>query len=242
MKILIVDDEFNARRVIRKLLLDRYEKLNFTIDASSVDEAIAIIDEEAPDIIFMDIQLGESKSFEIFDRIKVKGELIFVTAYDQYTKEAFNLDAINYIVKPIQREKLYSAFERAKKLSGNGRYAPENPQSADRIGKIILPASGDHSVVNVDDIVYAVAEGSYCRIFFEKNRSSIIVKPLVFLEKKLSDYPYMFRVHKSYLVNLKRVKNVAGDLTYLAVSADELIPVSRQKKQEVRKVLNDFFY
>jgi len=242
MKILIVDDEFNARRVIRKLLADQYDNLNFLNDASSVAEAISIIDEEAPDIVFMDIQLGESKSFEIFEKTSVKGELIFVTAYDQYTKEAFNLDAINYIVKPIQREKLYSAFERAKKLMVNEKDDSKSIQSGAKMDKIILPGSGTQTVVSVDDIIYAMADGAYCRIFFEKNVSSIIVKPLVYLENKLTDYPYMFRVHKSYLVNLKKVKNVAGDLTYLSAVDNELIPISRQKKQEVKKMLEDFFY
>ena len=72
--------------------------------------------------------------------------------------------------------------------------------------------------------------------------SSIIVKPLVFLEEKLNAYPYIMRIHKSFLVNLKEVKDVASNLSHLYMDSNEMLPVSRQKKQELKKMLEDFFY
>ena len=166
MKILIVDDEFNARRIIRKLLTEKFEGLNFLNDASSVGEAIELIREESPDIVFLDIQLGNKKSFEIFDKTSIQGEFIFVTAYDQYTREAFDLEAVNYIMKPVQRNKLYSAFERAKMLVKASNSISEINHSETKMNKILLPNSGKQTVINVDDIIYAKADGVYCRIFF----------------------------------------------------------------------------
>ncbi|MDG2154217.1 MAG: LytTR family DNA-binding domain-containing protein [Crocinitomicaceae bacterium] len=242
MKILIVDDEFNARRIIRKLLTEKFEGLNFLNDASSVEEAIELIRDESPDIVFLDIQLGNKKSFEIFDKTSIQGEFIFVTAYDQYTREAFDLEAVNYIMKPVQRNKLYSAFERAKMLVKASNSISEINHSETKMNKILLPNSGKQTVINVDDIIYAKADGVYCRIFFKNNVSSIIAKPLVFLEDKLNEYPCIMRIHKSYLVNLKEVKNVASNLSHLYINSTEMLPVSRQKKQELKKMLEDFFY
>jgi len=242
MKILIVDDEFNARRVIRKMLSDHYDSLNFLNDASSVEEAIEIIEDEEPDIVFMDIQLGDKKSFDVFESTSIKGELIFVTAYDNYTKEAFDLNALNYIVKPIQRNKLYSTFERAMTLI-EGEGAISEPSNSDvKINKILLPCSGSQTVISVDEIIYAKADGAYCRIFFNNNKSVLIVKPLVFIEKKLEKYPYIMRIHKSYLLNLKKVKKVASDLSNISIDANVMLPVSRQKKQELKKTLDNFFF
>ena len=118
----------------------------------------------------------------------------------------------------------------------------EANHSDSKMNRIILPSSGSQTVINVDDIVYAKADGSYCRIFFKRNVSCIIVKPLVFLEEKLNDYPYIMRIHKSYLVNLKEVKNVASNLSHLYINSTEMLPISRQKKIEVKKILEDFFY
>ena len=244
MNVLIVDDEFDARRTIRKMLSEKFPEISFLNDASTIDEARIQLMEESTDIVFLDIQIGSSKVFELLDTVEIQAEIIFVTAYDNFALEAFKHQAVNYILKPIERQKIYAAFEKATILSESKKTKHSATDSLDNeyINKLILPGSKSAKVVDTQTIVYIRAEGVYCRLFFVDGSSILCAKPLRYLEEKLSDNPDFTRTHKSYMININSVESIGGDGSFLSVGGEELIPVSRSKKEQLKVVLKNRFY
>jgi two-component system LytT family response regulator len=243
MKVLIVDDEFDSRRMIRKFIGDHFEDLVFLNDASSVDEAVTIIKEDKPDILLLDIQLKGSLSFDILDHVKLKEEqIIFITAYDQYALKAFELGASGYILKPIEKEKLLKAVEKAKHYASSLNFETRVLAPSEKpFDKLIIPGAGSSEAIKVSELIFIEADSVYCKLHM-KDGAKLITKPLNFIEKKLENHPHFFRPHKSYLVNLNYVKSVGNDGTTLTLDNQQVLPVSRGKKAVLKERLEFAFY
>lgn len=244
MKVLIVDDEFNSRRIIRKFLSDAFPELVFLNDASNVQEAVSIINDENPELLLLDIQLKGDLSFDIFNSISLdKRQVIFITAYEQYALRAFDYGASNYLLKPIERSKLINAVQRVMDFIGSqiDSISGESISSAGRIDRLLIPAAGNSMVVEVDHLKYAVAEGVYCTLHL-RDKEILVSKPLSFIEEKLKDHSDFFRIHKSYLINLKFVQSLSNDGKMLTISDSIVLPVSRAKNSELRKLIKERFY
>lgn len=243
MRVLIVDDEFNARRAVRKLVGDRFPELNFLNDATSVNEAIEIIKEDQPDIVLLDVQLDKQLSFEIFDEVTLENtQVIFITAYDNHALDAFEHGAINYILKPIRKEKLYTAVEKAIEQVRRESQEQTRFDTNERFNKILIPGNKTSKVIDVSTIVFAQAEGVYCHIYLSNGGKELLTKPLNYLEERLKEHQHFLRTHKSFLVNISSVTDVSGDLSTVSLTGKHLIPVSRTRKEVVRGVLERFFY
>ncbi len=241
MKVLIVDDEFDSRRMIRKFITDHFEDLIFLNDATEVEEAITIIHEDRPDLLLLDIQLKGKLSFDILDRIPLNDEqIIFITAYDQYALKAFEFGASGYILKPIEKDKLIKAVEKAIRFVA-GTNANQLSNEDKLLDKLIVPGAHNSETILLADLMYVEADGVYCRLHL-KEESRLITKPLNFIEKKLEKHPHFFRPHKSYLVNLNYVKSIANDAASLTLTNKKVLPVSRNKKGVLKEKLDTFFY
>lgn len=240
MKILIVDDEFDARRTLRKLLSDNYNDLYFIGDASTVDEAITQLKGDAPDLMFLDIQLGNRKSFELFESIDVQCPVIFVTAYDTYALQAFENLAVGYILKPIHRQKLYQVFDQVRKTITSS--TPKTQITQPLFDKIILPGNRESKTVNLNNILFARAEGVYCEVVLDAGKPILCSKPLRYIDERLEQHPDFFRSHKSYMVNLKAIESIAGDYSYINMKRDQVVPVARAKRADLKEVLKQQFY
>ncbi|NVK62998.1 MAG: response regulator transcription factor [Flavobacteriales bacterium] len=244
MKVLVVDDEFNSRRIVRKLLGDQFPELTFLNDASDIEEAIVIIKEDQPDLVLLDIQINTSTGFDLLDKIEDRNfELVFITAYDHYALKAFDVGAVNYVLKPIDRKKLFSTIEKIIEQISSKKKSNENDGSYEPLDKLILPYGETSKVIAVADIVYVKAAGAYSEVFLGNSKGKmVVVKPLNFFEGKLESHPHFFRVHKSYLVNLSLVTSISGDRSSLTLQDDTLIPVARLRKDELKEKLKSIFY
>lgn len=244
MKLLIVDDAFNSRRVIRKFVSEEFPEIRFLSDASNVEEAVIVINEERPEILLLDIQLNKETTFDILSRIDSTGmEILFITAYDHFALKAFDVGASSYLLKPIDKGKLVfalsGAIERLKLRKESKQLDSVNSKVA--VQKVIIPGGEMSRVVEVDRIRFIKAEGVYCEVHFTDGKKELVSKPLIFMEEKLEGNNCFVRVHKSYLINIEQIEMISSDTSSLSLKGGEFVPVARSKKALLKSVFNHFF-
>jgi two-component system LytT family response regulator len=218
------------------LLKDYLPEIELEGFAKDVESGISLINEKAPDLVFLDIELKDKTGFELLKAFPNKNfEVIFVTAFNSYAIEAFKHNALHYIVKPVNPTDLIEAVKRISK-SGNDRKVQETTiyesgKPVDR--KIDISTEHETKFVPLKDIKYIKADGSYSRIFLKSNEKILVSKLLKDMEKKLLKEEEFFRVSKSYIVNLNHValiKHIDGGL--IGMSDGQNITISRRKKSE----------
>ena len=220
MKVVIVDDEPLARRGIR-VRLERIDGVEIVAECGSGSAAVRAIREHSPDVVFLDVQMPGLDGFGVVrevgaDRMPVT---IFVTAYDTHAIEAFDADALDYLLKPIDDERFARAVERARRRLAERRAgaSPAEPPAASRI---LVRDRGRVLVLNHDDIDWIAAEGDYVRVH-AGGRGHLVRDTMVAMEARL-DPARFARIHRSAIVNVSRVKEVRshGERDYLAVLRD----------------------
>ena len=241
---IIVDDEEDARDVLGTLI--RFSKLPFTIVAkcSNLREAVQKIKAEKPDVVFLDIQMPEFAGYEIvnfFDEITF--DIVFVTAFDEYALKAFDLSAIDYLVKPINRERLNETLKRVidnqneKKAVSEYEILLESLQNKST-EKIIIPEIGYNRVINLDDIICIQGQGSYSLIYLDNKEKVTVSKTLKFFDKILFDGTTFFRSQKSWIINTKYVHQFNANKGNVILKGDIIAKVSPTKMEEFKLISN----
>jgi two-component system, LytTR family, response regulator len=228
MKSLIIDDERLARAELRRLLAGHPE-VEILAEARNAEEARAAIAEHQPDLIFLDIQMPGETGFELLQSIDDVPAVIFTTAYDEYALKAFEVSALDYLVKPIAPERLAAALRKVRP-SPRGRGALDQ----------VFVKDGDRCwFVRVAEIVALESEGNYTRLFFGKERP-LVNRSLVALEARL-DPAQFFRASRSHIVNLRWVENVetavSGNLVARLKGGLE-VELSRRQSQRFRDTMS----
>jgi len=218
MNVLIIEDEKPAARRLQRLL----EAQNITVQTllHSVEESINWFhNNEHPDLIFLDIQLSDGLSFEIFDEVKIKSFIIFTTAYDEYALKAFKLNSIDYLLKPIDEDELIAAVNQYKKLS-----KPKQKINipVDDIRKLLInPIDrkfkkrftiqiGQHiKIVHVDEVECVFSENKSTYIFTTDKRSYLLEGSLEGWENIL-DPEIFLRVNRTFMVNINAIKDIVS--------------------------------
>jgi two-component system LytT family response regulator len=219
---IIVDDEQDAREVLNSLLLMSKYHINVVANCRNVPDAVLAIKQHQPDVVFLDVQMPSYAGYEIvkfFDEINF--EIVFVTAYDQYAIKAFELSAIDYLVKPVSRDRLNSTLERLSEKVKEINSITDYQILLESIGnkdtqKIVIPESSGKVVVILNDIICIKGEGSYATLYLKNNKRITISKNLKYFEKTLPIDSFFFRSQKSWIVNLNEVQSFnlsKGDLT-----------------------------
>lgn len=243
IKSIIVDDEKHGRENLAGILTQHCSGVKIVGEANSVENAIKLIQNETPDLVFLDIEMPKENGFKLLEYFAdARFEVIFVTAYDSYAIRAIRFSAADYILKPINYHDLKTAVEkvvqriqqkeenkRLKELHRNIQQ-PENP----RIG---LPTGDRIEFVDVSEIINCKGEGNYTHIYLKGNKHLLVAKTLVEFEELLQEYSFV-RTHKSHLVNLKHVTAwLKTDGGMLQLSSGEQVAVSRRRKELVLKML-----
>ncbi|MBK6950666.1 MAG: response regulator transcription factor [Crocinitomicaceae bacterium] len=204
MRTIIVDDERLAREELKTLLAD-YPEIEIIGEYKNTIEARAAIENDAPDLVFMDIQMPGETGLELLEKIKNPPRTIFVTAYDEYAIKAFELKAYDYLMKPIDPERLSEVY---KRLSEENQ-TPASVVNNDKLkaGERILIKDGEKVwFIKVDDIRYFESEGNYVKVHFEKFRP-LILRSLNSLEERM-DEKMFFRANRKFIINLQHVVNI----------------------------------
>jgi len=256
LNILIVDDEKKACTNLKNILHEFIDNsINIAGMAYSTAEAEVLINKLAPDAIFLDIEMPHENAFSFLERIKpFYFEIIFVTAFDEYAINAFKLNALDYILKPISISELRNAIQRLKEktkykkfIAGNTSYneLTEQVYKKARQHKITLKGTNTIHVVDFKDIYFLEAHGSYSRILFLKNKEITEIT----MSTPLSEYEELlpadmfFRIHRSYLVNCVHIKKIQHNNTnHVLLESNHSFPISRRRYFELIEFLksNDY--
>jgi len=205
LKALIVDDEPPARNQMRRLLAD-FPEIAIQGEASRFSEAKALIDKINFDVVFLDVQLFGQNGFDLLPLLKPSTQVVFVTAFDEFAIRAFEVNALDYLVKPVRPERLAVAVQRLKQFQwSNPVSLPEKKLTEEDL--IFLNEGGQKRFVQLTSICYITAEGEYSEVHFFEGASSLIRKPLKNWETDLPPETFI-RIHRNAIINLNFIEKV----------------------------------
>jgi two-component system, LytTR family, response regulator len=201
-KTIIVDDERLARKEMRRLL-EAFGQISVVGEAESLTEAVALIEREKPDTVFLDIQMGSENGFDLLEKVEPNFKLIFVTAFDAYAIRAFEVNALDYLLKPVNPARLAKAIERLAEAP-NEKTELRPLEFDDRI----FLELGERSVfLKVSDISHINAAGDYSEILTVDKRKFLIEKPLREWETRLPE-KFFLRIHRQTIINLEEIEQI----------------------------------
>ncbi|WP_047245637.1 LytR/AlgR family response regulator transcription factor [Maribacter thermophilus] len=250
MKAIVIDDEEKARDLLFHLLKEYCPQIHQISLAKDLFEGVEKIKKERPDIVFLDIEMPQASGLELLDHYtdEVNFQIIFTTAYSSYAVDAFKLNAIDYLLKPIDSDELKVAVEKAEVLANSEAIHSkiEHLRTSLKmisLNKIALEVPKGILFVSYNDILYFEADGMYTTVYMKKEGNKTICKPLKFFAEQLADNNLFFKCHRSYLINLKYVEElVREDGDYLLMENKKRIPVSKSKKEEFISVVRETFW
>lgn len=237
---IIIDDEINARENLRYLLNEFCKNINVISEAKNVDDAVLKIKEHKPQLIFLDIEMPQKNGFQLLNSFtEIDFQIIFVTAYDKYAVKAFEVAALDYLLKPIDIEKLVRAVKRAttsiENKIENKRIAllKENKKTVKRIA---IPYKSDYVILNTEDIVCIEADRMYSIIHTIKGEKFLASKKLSYYEDLLCEEEFFIRVHRSWIVNSNTIEAYSKKDKILLLEDDFKVPVSKSYKDDFEKI------
>lgn len=252
ISVLLVDDEPLAREMIREMLKDDSD-VEIVCECVNGREAIDAIQEHNPDLIFLDIQMPEIGGFEVLEALKSVSvpHVIFVTAYDQYAVRAFEVHALDYLLKPFDRERFESAWRRAKDhiLATRGgavdqrilALLEELKAGPKYLERLVIKSGGRVFFLDTDDIDWIEAEGNYVSVHTGK-KSHLLRETISSLETKLDPKKFL-RIHRSSIVKIDRIKELQpwfhGEYRVLLMDGTQLT-LSRNYRENLQEALGRF--
>lgn len=248
MKVIIIDDEKKGIENLTSLLTKYCKNVEIVATSQTIEGAIRIIKENKPELVFLDIEIGNRKSFEILDGLnEIDFEVIFVTAYNQYMLKAFKYSAVDYLLKPVNILELHEAVERVSKRLNKGkdsgsidllRELSKKEQSNKLSEKIAIPVQNSHKIVEIDTILRCESDNYYTWIFLNTGEKFLLSKTLKIYDELFSSHGFI-RIHQSHLINPKYIVEIKRDtrLCLLIMKDSSNIPVSRQKRHLIEGLM-----
>jgi two-component system LytT family response regulator len=249
LKVIIVDDETLAREKIREMLR-RDSEVEIVAECSSGNKAIAAIQKHLPDLVFLDIQMPETDGFGVLKAVPTQKmpNIVFVTAYDQYALRAFEVYALDYLLKPFDRERFEKALKRAKEHIRKDRSSSlshgilsllEELKGGPRhLERLVIKHAGRVQLLKTQDIDWIEAEGNYVRIHTGKEEH-LLRETIGSLESQLHPRKFM-RIHRSTIVNIDRIRELQpwfhGEYRIILRDGAELM-LSRSYREKLNEVL-----
>ncbi|MEJ5146587.1 LytR/AlgR family response regulator transcription factor [Sphingobacterium sp. MYb388] len=248
MRAILIDDENSNLENLRILLEKHCPQVTIIATAQSVRDAVDVIENYVPDLVFLDIQMGDKTGFDVLKLLPMRNfDVIFVTAYDQYGIEAIKFAALDYLLKPIDIEELMHAVKKAERkftrqiqTSQLDFLLQQLKKPEPTISKIALPMQSEIRYVSLSEIIRCEADNTYTHFFLSNGEKILVSKSL----KEYSDLlrPNGFlRTHQSHLVNPKYVKSwLKEDGGILLLISGDKIPISKPNKDIVKQALQQF--
>lgn len=238
VRALLVDDEKHCLETLAWQLQKYCPQVEVVAACSSAAEAISILQEEQVDLLFLDIEMPHMNGFEMLDALQpINFEVIFTTAYDMFAVKAFKFSAVDYLLKPIDRDELVQALNKFQTRGAQLRPEQLNIlfqslfQKNSSVQRVALPTMEGLEFVEAEDIIHCQSESNYTHIFTVNDTKFLISKTLKETEELLQDFNFL-RVHHSHLINLNHVrKYVKGDGGYVIMSNKDTVNVSRSRKE-----------
>lgn len=240
LRVLVVDDARLARREMQTLLaaMDGVECIGEADDVPAAREALARLH---PDVVLLDIQMPSGSGFDVLDGLQVPPSVIFTTAYDQYAVQAFDANALDYLLKPVEASRLQAALDKARTRIAETAPAARSPGDAARLGAedTVFLRDGERCwFVALGEISRIVVDGNYARLWF-RGQNALLSRSLAALEARLEPGLF-FRANRNTLVNLRKVRGVelsVADGYDLTLEDGSQVEVSRRQARELRERL-----
>ncbi len=243
IKAIIIDDEERARNGLRQLLEMTAPEVEILALCEDVPKGVIAINQHQPDVVFLDVEMPQYSGLQIGQFFKqMDFRIIFVTAYSEYAIKAFELSAVDYLLKPVQAEKLTAAISKLKERQSSN-FMSERMELAETsiegkdFNRIALPVSDGFLFVEIKDILLLEADGAYTKVFLADGSELLVSKRLLFFENVLEDRPCMIRVHRSYLVNFNFVKHYSKTDSSLLLDNERSISVPKNNKAIIEEAL-----
>lgn len=234
---LIVDDEPPIRAELR-YLLERDSRIGSVDEAGNGGEAVEKLLANRPDVLFLDIQMPGTSGIRLAEtlrNLKHPPVVVFVTAFSEYAAEAFELDAVDYVLKPVEESRLARALDKVSTALG----ARRAPVPAERVQRLAVERGGHHAFIPVSDICYIEAKADYASVVCPGG-TYLANESISSLERRLESDGFL-RVHRSYLVNVDEVHDIemsrGGLMELRCTRVDAVVPVSRRRAAEVKEWL-----
>lgn len=206
---LIIDDERLARKDLFSLL-ERHPEIHIVGEAEDVPSAQIAVSELQPDLVFLDIQMPGESGFDLLDKMDLSAKIIFVTAYDEYAIRAFEVNAVDYLLKPVNPERLAQALD---KLEEDASEAVEPPRVLKYDDRLFLMVGSHFKFLKVDTILYINAAGDYTEVYTRDGKKGLTLKSMKEWENRLP-VQYFVRIHRSTIVNMDYIDRVEEWFNY----------------------------
>jgi two-component system, LytTR family, response regulator len=235
---IIIDDEPAARSMLRQIIGQHCPMVKIIDEAPDVRSAVKIINNHTIDLVFLDIEMPEENGFALFEYFqKPSFEVIFCTAYSEYALQAFEVSAIDYLLKPISISKVVNAVEKVLKMVGQNQITQrvstlKENLSVKQLQKIALPMADSLLFVELDDVYYFEADGAYTNVITSTGKT-LVSKKIKEFDELLANDGRFYRIHRSYLINVRQIQKYnKRDGAMIVFANGNTTPVAREKVKE----------
>ncbi|CAL2075265.1 LytTR family DNA-binding domain-containing protein [Tenacibaculum sp. 190524A05c] len=247
MKILIIDDEQSSRNLLKSLIEDSFPNAIEIQESEDLKSGIESIKQFRPQIVLLDIEMPDHSGLEILDFIDkdfFNFEIIFVTAYNEYAIQAFELSAVDYLLKPVNPTKLENSI---RKIIEKGGYNLINKHlkelkdnlTSSKFKKIAIPHANGVKFIKFEDVMFFEADRMYTKIYIKNENEILTSKPLKHYTDLLKDHEIFYKPHRSFFINLNYIKEyIRKDGGYIIMDNDKIVSITKEKKQEFLRFIN----
>lgn len=245
LRALLVDDEYSSLQNLQQKLSEFCPDVTVVAAAQKPEEAVLLIRQHKPDVIFLDIEMPRMNGFRLLDEIgEYDFSIIFTTAYNHYAVDAIRISAFDYLMKPIAIRELQQAVERL--LKQRQSYTRDKldilknslQSSKSQEEKIAIPTSEGLEFLPIKNILHIESSSNYSKIFFTEGKTLLVTRLLKDFEDMLQPYNF-YRVHNSHLINLNYIKKyIRGEGGQVVMQNGDVIDVARRKKEEFLKLIS----
>lgn len=246
LKTIIIEDETPARELLKHYLKD-YNEIEVIAECPDGFTGLKSISEMKPDLVFLDIQMPRLTGFEMLEVLEERPEIIFTTAFDQFAIKAFELNAVDYLLKPFHKERLKESINKAVEKIGSGKsnhkaanqILAKSPELSSPINRIVVRKANSINIIPVDQIRYVEAQDDYVMIYHSGGKA-LKQQTMKFYEDNLPRVDFV-RIHRSYIVKIDEIKCIepyGKDNHITILKSGDKLPVSRAGYKHLKEELN----
>ncbi len=238
MKVIIIDDERLARQEL-KSMLSTFQGIEILAECGDAKTAIESVNTLKPDVIFLDIQMPGKTGFDLLEELTVVPEVVFVTAHDEFAIKAFEVNALDYLLKPVQAIRLSDTIKKLQQHISEKENAPEKTNVLNETDQVFVKDGERCWFVKLADVKLFESEGNYVRLYFGTNKP-LILRSLNYLDERLNNKVF-FRASRKHIINLQWVENIEswfnGGLL-VKLRGGEQVEISRRQAVKLKEMMS----
>lgn len=237
INVIIVDDEINARENLRILLNSFCPNVTILAEASNVLDAVSLIKSFKPDLVFLDIQMPKKDGFQLLEYFKeINFQIIFVTAFDNYAIKAFQIAAIDYLLKPIDVDLLKKSILKVEKNLNDKKSIHRYNLLQENNKKLAIPYKNDYTLIKIQDIACIEADRMYSKIHMMDTKTYLVSKKLSYYEELFKDNENFFRSHRSWIININKIESYSKKEKEVYLTNNLNVPISKSYKEKLETI------